>query len=56
LQLSAQLVQALRGIAELTLLTLQMKLQGGFGDIHAGVDDCGVGLHSFDRVLTHPYL
>ena len=40
LQLSAQLVQALRGIAELALLALQMKLQGRFGDIHAGIDDC----------------
>src|ERR1017187_5001221 len=33
-----------------------MKLQGGFGDIDTGIDDCVVGLHSFDRVLTHPYL
>ena len=39
LQLSAQLVQALRGIAELTLLALQMKLEGSFGDIHTGIDD-----------------
>src|ERR1039458_1865996 len=55
-ELSAQLVPALRGIGELTLLALQMKLQGGFGDIHAGVDDWGFGFHSCDRVLTHPYL
>src|ERR1017187_6540966 len=33
-----------------------MKLQGRFGDIDTGIDDCVVGLHSFDRVLTHPYL
>src|ERR1017187_2210936 len=33
-----------------------MKLQGRFGDIDTGMDDCVVGLHSFDRVLTHPYL
>jgi len=56
LQLSAQLAQAFQGIAELALLALQMKLQGSFGDIDTGIDDCGVGLHSFDRVLTHPYL
>src|ERR1035438_5558876 len=55
-ELRAQLVPALRGIGELTLLALQMKLQGGFGDIHAGVDDWGFGFHSCDRVLTHPYL
>src|ERR1039458_8386510 len=56
LQLSDQLEEALEGVVELTLLTLQMKLQGGFGDIDTGIDDCVVGLHSFDRVLTHPYL
>ena len=56
LQLSAQLVQALRGITELALLALQMKLEGRFGDIHAGIDDYVFGLHSFDHVLTHPYL
>src|ERR1039457_5059313 len=56
LQLSDQLEEALGGVVELTLLTLQMKLQGGFGDIDTGIDDCVVGLHSFDRVLTHPYL
>jgi hypothetical protein len=56
LQLSAQLVQALRVIAELALVALQMKLQGSFGDIDTGVDECGFGLHSFDGVLTHPYL
>src|ERR1035437_4968933 len=33
-----------------------MKLQGRFGDIDTGIDDCIVGLHSFDRVLTQPYL
>src|ERR1039457_4056179 len=33
-----------------------MKLQGRFGDIDTGIDDGVVGLHSFDRVLTHPYL
>jgi hypothetical protein len=56
LQLSDQLEEALGSVAELTLLTLQMKLQGGFGDIDTGIDDCVVGLHSFDRVLTQPYL
>jgi hypothetical protein len=38
------------------LLTLQMKLEGSFGDIDTGIDDGVVGLHSFDHVLTHPYL
>jgi hypothetical protein len=56
LQLDAQLAQAFKGITELALLALQMKLQGGFGDIDTGVDDCVVSLHSFDSVLTHPYL
>src|SRR5437870_4346627 len=56
LELSAQLAQALSGIAELALPALQVKLKGSFGDIHSGIDNCVFGLHSFDRVRTQPYL
>src|ERR1019366_3372641 len=56
LQLSNQLEEARGGVAELPVLALQMKLQGSFGHIDTGIDDCDLGLHSFDRVLTHPYL
>ncbi len=56
LQLIEQLAPALRGIGQLALSALQMKLKGSLGDIHSGINNCVLGLHSFDRVLTHPYV
>ena len=49
-------MQAFSSIAEFTLLALQMKLQGRLGDIDTGLDDCILILHTFDHVLTQPYL
>ena len=51
-----QLAQVRGGIEELALAALQMKLQGSFGDIDSGIDSGILGLHSFDRVRTQPYV
>src|SRR5712691_149141 len=56
LQFLAQLGQASRLIGELGLASLQMQLQARFGHIHSGIDSNRYGLHSYDRVRTHPYV
>jgi len=43
-------------IRELGLAALQMQLQGRFGHIDSGIDSNRYGLHSGDRVRTHPYV
>src|SRR5256885_5549606 len=55
-QLLAQLEQASGLISELRLAALQMQLQGRFGHIDSGIDSNRYGLHSGDRVRTHPYV
>ncbi len=55
-QLLAQLDQASGLISELGLAALQMQLQARFSHIYSGIDSNRYGLHSGDRVRTHPYV
>jgi hypothetical protein len=50
------LSQAFGLITKLSPVTLQVQLKGGLGDVDSGIDSVVIGLHIFDRVLTHPYL
>jgi len=56
LQLSAKLSQSPWLIGELGLMALQIQLKGGFGYVDSSIDSIVLGLHIFDRGLTHPYL
>src|SRR5207302_10708221 len=56
LQFSAKLSQSPRLIGEFGLMPLQFELEGGFGYVDSSIDSMVLGLHIFDRGLTHPYL